>query len=379
MTNLPQDALEKAPETITGDPVANDFQTLHEIVAAAHRALDRNMWDYVVGATETETTMRRNRLALDRIAFRPRVLNDVSRIDSGAGFLGKAVRLPVAFAPVGGLESLGHEGGLTVARAAGKAGVPFFLSSVNQLGLERVAAAGTGPKVFQLYVRGGDDFVDDHVRRAIDAGYDAFCITVDSAIYSRRERDIANRFAKPWRGATPGMQYQAGLSWNQVRRVRERCTIPLMLKGIATAEDAELCCREGIDVVYVSNHGGRQLDHGLGALDVLPEVVQAVAGRAKIMVDGGISRGTDVVKAMALGADAVGIGRLYCYGLAAAGVAGIVRVVELLELEVQECLGLLGLASFAGLNSSHVRLADPVAEPRVHSAFPLLSLPERTY
>ncbi len=377
MTDLPQDALEKAPDPITGDPAVHEFQTLHEVVAAAHRALDRNMWDYVVGATETETTMRRNRLALDRIAFRPRVLNDVSRIDSGAEFLGKQVRLPVALAPVGGLESLGHEGGLTVARAAGTAGVPFFLSSVNQLGLERVAAAGAGPKVFQLYVRGGDDFVDDHVRRTVDAGYDAFCITVDSAIYSRRERDIANRFAKPWRGNTPGMQYQATLSWTQVRRVRERCAIPLMLKGIATAEDAELCCREGIDVVYVSNHGGRQLDHGRGALDVLPEVVQAVAGRAKIMVDGGISRGTDVVKAIALGADAVGIGRLYTYGLAASGAAGISRVIELLELEVQECLGLLGLTSFAGLDASYVCTAEAVADPRVHSAFPLLHLPER--
>ena len=164
-----------------------------------------------------------------------------------------------------------------------------------------------------------------------------------------------------------------------MRRVRERCTVPMMLKGIATSEDAELCCREGIDVVYVSNHGGRQLDHGLGALDVLPEVVQAVAGRARIMVDGGISRGTDVVKVIALGADAVGIGRLCCYGLAAAGAAGIVRVVELLEMEVQECLGLLGLAGFAGLDASYVRRAEPVADPRVHSAFPLLSLPEQRY
>ena len=379
MTDLPQDALEKAPEPITSDPAENEFQCLHEIVAAAHRTLDRNMWDYVAGATETETTMRRNRLALDRIAFRPRVLNDVSRIDSTATFLGKPVRLPVAFAPVGGLESMGHQGALSVARAAELAEVPFFLSSVNQLGMERVAAAGKGPKVFQLYVRGGDDFVDDHVSRAIDAGYDAFCITVDSAIYSRRERDIANRFAKPWRGGTPGMEFQAGLSWTQVRRVRERCTIPLMLKGIATAEDAELCCREGIDVVYVSNHGGRQLDHGMGAMDVLPEVVQAVAGRAKVMVDGGISRGTDVVKALALGADAVGIGRLYCYGLAAAGVAGVARVVELLELEVQECLGLLGLASFAGLDASFVRAAEAVSESLVHSAFPLLHLPEHRY
>ena len=380
MDDVPRDALETPPDTITTDPAANEFQTLHEVVAAAHRALDRNMWDYVVATTETATTMRRNRLALDRVAFRPRVLNDVSAIDSSGEFLGHKVRLPVAFAPVGGLETMGHEGGLTVARAAGEAGVGFFLSSVNQLGMERVAAAASGPKVFQLYVRGGADFVDDHVRRAQDAGYDAFCVTVDSAIYSRRERDIANRFAKPWRGNTPGMRYQASFNWDDARRVRERCRIPFMLKGIATAEDADRCCREGVDWVYVSNHGGRQLDHGMGSIDVLPEVVEAVAGRAKVMVDGGISRGTDVVKAIALGAHAVGMGRLYCYGLAAAGAAGIVRVIELLELEVQECLGLLGLSGFAGLNASYVRGgAMPVADPRVHSAFPLLGLPEQTY
>ena len=362
------------PEPVTTDAGANDFQTLHEIVAAAHAALDRNLWDYVAGATETETTMRRNRMALDRIAFRPRVLNDVSSIDSSADFLGKRVRLPVALAPVGGLESLGRQGGVTVARAAGQAGVPFILSSVTQLGLEAVAQAAAGPKVFQLYVRGDAAWVDDHVRRATASGYDAFCITVDSAIYSRRERDIANRFAKPWRGATPGMDYQAAFNWDDLRRFRDKHQVTLILKGIATAEDADLACRHGVDVVYVSNHGGRQLDHGLGAMDVLPEVVDAVAGRARIMVDGGISRGTDVVKAIALGAHAVGIGRLYCYGLAAAGAAGIVRVIELLEIEVQQCLGLLGLTGFAGLNRSHLREAQPVAEAHVHSAFPLLEL-----
>lgn len=217
---------------------AGDFQTLHEIVQAAYAALGHDLWDYVAGAAGTETTQCRNRLALDRIAFRPRVLRDVSRIDVAAQFLGQTVRLPVALAPIGGLESLGAGGGITVAQGAGRAGVPFFLSSVTQSGLERVADAATGPKVFQLYVRGDADWTDEQLRRAAASGYDALCLTVDSALYSRRERDIANRFAKPWRTGTPGMAHQAALNWADVRRIRNRHTLPLMLKGIATPEDA---------------------------------------------------------------------------------------------------------------------------------------------
>jgi len=354
---------------------ADQLQTLHEVVAAAHARLDRNMWDYLAGAAGTETTMLRNRLALDRIGFRPRVLRDVSAIDTSGRFFGHRVRLPVCLAPVGGLDFMGDGGGVTVAQGAGLAGVPFMLSSVSERGMAAVAAAATGPKMFQLYVRGDGAWVDDHVRCAVDAGYDAFCITVDSALYSRRERDIANRFNKPWRAAAGGMEFQAALSWDDIRRFKDKHAIPLILKGIATAEDAAAACDVGVDVVYVSNHGGRQLDHGAGAIEVLPEIVAAVAGRARVMVDGGFSRGSDIVKAMALGADLIGIGRLYCYGFAAAGAAGIARVIELLDIEVAECLGLLGLTGFAGLDASYLRPVEAVAVPRVHSAFPLLTLP----
>jgi isopentenyl diphosphate isomerase/L-lactate dehydrogenase-like FMN-dependent dehydrogenase len=349
------------------------FQVLHEIVAAARNALNQNMWDYVVGGTGTETTVRRNRLAFDRIGFRPRVLQDVSEVDPGATFLGHRIRLPIALAPVGGLEQIGAGGGVTVAEAAGKANVPFFLSSVSESGLERSAAAATGPKIFQLYVRGDDAYVDDYARRAIAAGYDAFCITVDSAHYSRRERDIAKRFSKPWR-AQAGY-HQAALNWDDIARFRDVHRIPLILKGIATAEDAERACAMGVEGIYVSNHGGRQLDHGAGSMEVLDEVLQAVDGRAFTILDGGVSRGSDVVKALAMGVDLVGIGRLYCYGLAAGGVDGIVRVVELLEIEVIETLGLLGLASFAELDRSYLRPVEAVYEPHVLSGFPLLALP----
>lgn len=348
------------------------FLTLHEIVRSARLRLDRNIWDYLVGGTETETTLRRNRLALDSLAFRPRVLNDVSRIDATGTFLGRKVRLPVLLAPVGSLESFEAGAGATAARAAAAFGVPVFISSVTAPGLEGSAAAGDGPKVFQLYVRGDEAWTDDHVRRAADAGYDAFCMTVDTAIYSRRERDIAKRFVKPWRARAAGMEFQAALNWSHVRRYKEKHRLPLILKGIATAEDAARACEHGVDAIYVSNHGGRQLDHGRGATDVLPEIVAAVAGRARVIVDGGFSRGTDVVKAIALGADAVGIGRLYCYGLAAAGKEGVERVLELLEDEVLSCLGLLGADRFAALERSHLHPAQPVGLPHVHSAFPLL-------
>jgi isopentenyl diphosphate isomerase/L-lactate dehydrogenase-like FMN-dependent dehydrogenase len=356
-----------------------EFLTLHEIVKAARTRLDRNIWDYLVGGTETETTVKRNRLALDCLAFRPRVLRDVSMIDASGSFFGRPIRLPVALAPIGSLESFDSGGGATVARAGATFGVPAFISSVTQPGLEASAAAATGPKVFQLYVRGDHAWVDDHVRRAAGAGYDAFCLTVDTAIYSRRERDITKRFVKPWRQRARGMEIQAALNWRDVERFKQQHDVKLILKGIATAEDAERACQLGVEGVYVSNHGGRQLDHGRGAIELLPEVVDAVAGRARIMIDGGFCRGSDIVKAVALGAETVALGRLYCFGLAAAGAEGVVRVLQLLESEVTECLGLLGVDRFAALDRTYVHPAHPVVLPHALSAFPLLQIPDEGY
>jgi glycolate oxidase len=248
-----------------------------------------------------------------------------------------------------------------------------MLSSVCQPGLEATAAAADNLRIFQLYVRGDAAWVDDHVRRAKEHGYRAFCLTVDSAMYSRRERDLAGRFVKPWRAdAAAGMQFQSALSWDEVKRYKDHHDLPLILKGIATAEDAEIAVAHGVDVVYVSNHGGRQLDHALGSAAVLPEVVQAVAGRAQVWIDGGFMRGTDVVKGIALGASCVGLGRLACLGLAADGVAGLVRALEILEEEVRICLGLLGAASFEELTPAHLAAAPAVSEPGALSAFPLI-------
>jgi glycolate oxidase len=250
-----------------------------------------------------------------------------------------------------------------------------MLSSVCNPGLEATAeAAKEGFRIFQLYVRGDDAWVDDWVKRARDHGYTAFCFTVDSALYSRRERDLARRAVRAWRrGAAAGRGYQAALTWDHVKRFKDLYgDLPLILKGIATAEDATLALEHGVEGVYVSNHGGRQLDHGRGSMDVLPEVLEALGGRATVFIDGGFVRGTDVVKAIAAGAHCVAIGRLAGFGLAAAGPAGRVRVPEPLEEEIRICLGLLGVDRFAALNRSYLTVASPVTRPHVTSAFPLI-------
>jgi glycolate oxidase len=362
------------------DPEPQEFETLHEIVWRARQRLDQNSWDYIVGGTETETTLRRNRSALDRLAFRPRVLRDVSRIDASGERFGRKLRLPLLLAPIGALESFNQEAAAAVVRAARAFGCAHMLSSVCEPGLEEVAAtAPDALRIFQLYIRGDESFVDDHVERAIEHGYAAFCLTTDTAIYSRRERDLAKRHVTAGRRRVSGQSFQAAADWRTVERIKRRFKIPLVLKGIATAEDAKLAVEHGVEWIYVSNHGGRQLDHGRGSIDILPEIVDAVAGRAKIMIDGSINRGTDLVKAIALGADMVGLGRMQCYGLAASGTQGIVRMLELLEDEVQRCLGLLGVAKLGELDRSYIAAAEPTNAPGALSAFPLLDIPPYRY
>jgi isopentenyl diphosphate isomerase/L-lactate dehydrogenase-like FMN-dependent dehydrogenase len=356
-----------------------EFQNLHEFVRKARAKLNQNAWDYIVGAAETETTMRRNRMALDEIAFRPRVLRNVAKVDASVELFGRKLRLPVMLAPVGALELFDPGAGASVARAAQRFGAAHMVSSVTQPGLEKVAAAAPDAlRIFQLYVRGDDDFVEDKVSRAIASGYTAFCLTVDTAHYSRRERDIAKRYVRESRIRATGGDFQKGLEWRTVKLIKDKYKIPLVIKGIATAEDAAIALDHGVEWIYVSNHGGRQLDHGRGAMHVLPEIA-AVAGRARIMIDGSFCRGTDIVKAIASGADLVGIGRLQCWALAAAGEAGVVRMLELLEDEVIRCLGLLGVKSFAELDKSYLHAATPTNLPDVFSAFPLLDIEPYRY
>jgi len=346
--------------------------TMHAIIDAARANLDDDVWDYIEGAAETETTARRNRLAIDSLALRPRVLHDVSSIDTGSTLLGHPLRIPVVLAPIGALEMITSDGGIAGARAAQAFGVLPIVSSVTEPGLEAVAAATAGPKVSQLYIRGDAAWADELIGRVLAAGYAAIAVTVDSAYYGRRERQLRSG----WRPSThrsgpePGIVWQARLTWEWLEQMRNRAGVPMIVKGIQTARDAEIAVERGFEVVYVSNHGGRELDHAEGAIETLREVVDAVAGRAEIVVDGGFMRGTDVLKAIALGANAVGLGRLQAFALAAGGEAALLRMLELLEEEIHIAMGLVGVVRLDELDASFVRESRALPAPSaLHAAF----------
>src|SRR5918995_396860 len=319
-----------------------DFVTNQEVIVAARRNLTQNVWDYLTGGAESETTMRRNRFGLDSLAFRPRVLVDVSKIETTTNFLGHELRIPVMLAPIGSLQSLTAEGGVAVAKAAEEFGTLNFVSSVTQPSLEEIAAVSRNPKIFQLYVQGDLKWIENLLSRVKKAGYTALCLTVDTAHYGHRERQMMDRWLPPSRRGV-GYEYRAGLTWELLDAIREMAGLPFILKGVATPEDAAIAVERGVRAIYISNHGGRQLDYGRATIDMLPEVVEAVRGRAEIVLDGGILRGSDVLKAIALGATAVAIGKLQGWGLAAGGQAGLVRVLQLLESEIIVDMALLGV------------------------------------
>jgi len=348
---------------------AASFWTLQEIVMAARRNLSRPLWDMLSGGSDSETTLRRNRLALDSLALRQRVLVNVSKVDTRTTLLGRELPIPVFIAPVGNfLQVADPQGIVAVARGAAAYGTEVFVSTAAKPGIEEAAAAVDAPMIFQLYVRSDRKWIGDILDRAKAAGYRALCVTVDRAYYSRRERDLISRV--PVReGGDPS--FQASLTWDDVVWMKERMGVPLILKGIASGEDARMAVEHGAEVVYVSNHGGRQLDHGQASIEVLPEVVEAVAGRAEVLVDGAICRGTDVIKAVALGARAVGLGKLQGWALAAAGEAGVTRMLELLEVEIRTALGLMGVSSLAQLSPSWVRPSQPVGPGSITSAYPV--------
>jgi isopentenyl diphosphate isomerase/L-lactate dehydrogenase-like FMN-dependent dehydrogenase len=357
------------PDQTEGVTMTMDFLTNEEIVIAARRNLGQGPWDYLVGGSESETTLRRNRLAFDRWAFRPRILRDVSKVDASTSFLGHHLRIPVLLAPIGSLQVFSPEGGVAVARAAGEFGTMHVVSTATQPGLEEIQAASEAPKIFQLYVRGDDAWVRDLLQRAAASGYKAIALTVDSAVDSLRERPILTRWVRPSRRVAFEPIHQASLTWEKMDWIRSLTNLPFLLKGVQTAEDAEIAVQHGVDVIWVSNHGGRQLDHGQGSLEVLPEVVEAVAGRAEVIVDGGIQRGSDVLKAMALGANAVAIGRLQTWGLAAAGSDGVRRVLEILETEIMSAMGLTGVTSIGELGPQYLTRSESVTPPHEMSAW----------
>lgn len=349
--------------------MATEFVTNQEIIMAARRNLPDNVWHYLTGGAESETTMRRNRYGLDAWAFRPRVLQDVSWIDTTVSFLGHRLSIPVLLAPIGSLQSITPEGGVAVAKAAEDCGTINFVSSVTQPSLEEIAAASASVKIFQLYVQGDLSWVRELLERVKHAGYAALCLTVDTAHYGRRERQMMDRWLPPSRRGV-GYEYRAGLTWETLDAINVMGGLPLILKGVATAEDAALAVEHGVSAIYVSNHGGRQLDHGRATIDMLPEIVEIAAGKAEIVLDGGIVRGSDVIKALALGARAVAIGKLQGWALAAGGQAGLVRALQILESEITATMGLLGVTRLDQLSSAYLCKAQPVGLAHEMSAFP---------
>jgi isopentenyl diphosphate isomerase/L-lactate dehydrogenase-like FMN-dependent dehydrogenase len=351
--------------------LALDFVSNEELIREARRRLPQGAWDYLVGGSESETTLRRNRLAFDKVAFRPRILVDVSNVDPSVTFLGQKLRIPAILAPIGSLQLFDPDGAVAVTRAASDFGVMHCVSTATLPSLEETMAASPTPKIFQLYVFGDDQWVEDLIGRVKDAGYSALALTVDVAHYSRRERPMLTRYQPPTRrvGTAPERRWQAGLTWDTMDKIRDMAGLPFMLKGVQTAEDAEIAVQHGVDYIWVSNHGGRQIDHGLGSLDTLPEIVDAVSGRAKIIVDGGVQRGGDILKAIALGADVVALGRLQGGGLAAGGQAGLVRMLEILEDELVSAMGLTGLTSMDQVTRKYVCPAEPVTDAHEMSSW----------
>ena len=342
----------------------SNFVTLPEIRRAARKRLSRDVWNFGEGGSETETSMRRNRAALDRLAIRQDVLVDVREIDLSTTFLGLPLSMPVAVAPMGGLVLFHPEGDVEMARGAGLGDTLVVLSGATGWPVEDVASASAGPKLFQLYHHGDRAWVADLLARVEASGYRSVCLTVDVQLYSRRERDIVNRYsprqamsvAPNPRGPDP--TYPARLTWDDVEWLRKTTRLPVGLKGIMTARDARRAVDSGVEIIWVSNHGGRQLDHTQATIDALPAIVDAVAGRAEIVIDGGFRRGTDVIKAVALGATVVAMGRTILWGLAADGAAGVACALDILRSEIRTTLGLCGQTSIRGLQPDSVLRID---------------------
>jgi 4-hydroxymandelate oxidase len=341
--------------------------------ALAQTRLDKSVWDYYFGGSGDELTLRANRVAFERIRLRPRFLVDVSTIDTRTTVLGTPVNMPILIAP-SACHCMAHpEGELATARGAGAVDTLMVASTVATCSLEEIAQAATGPLWFQLYVYEDRDFTASLVKRAQAAGYRAIVVTVDTPHISKRERDIRNNFVLPppplvtanftrqntenaTNPLTTHIETCASLTWDLISWLRSLTSLPILLKGILTAEDALLAVEHGVDGIVVSNHGGRQLDGAIASIEALPEIVDAVAGRCEVYLDGGIRRGVDVLKALALGARAVLVGRPILWGLAVDGQAGVERVLKLLHGELEMAMGLSGKPTLASIDRSLVRM-----------------------
>jgi isopentenyl diphosphate isomerase/L-lactate dehydrogenase-like FMN-dependent dehydrogenase len=339
-------------------PPPENWQTIPEVVAAAKLTLSTPQWAFSGSGPETEVTVRRNRAAFDRLALMPRLLRGVAQRDLCTRFIGHELSLPVLLAPVGSIHSFHPDGARSPARVAERVGTMSFVATNAQPKLEQVREVAKGPTVFQLYVYGDREWQREMLRRVESAGYDALCLTIDSPDSGVRDRRFAERSRwtegandRPERGAAASerQRHLADLTWDDVAWLREQTKLPFMVKGLLSPLDAELAVENGADVVYVSNHGGRRQDQLPSTIEVLPQVLAKVAGRAQVVVDSGFMRGTDVVKALAMGATAVGIGKLALWALAAGGEAGLERTLEILKREISATMANVGARTVAEL------------------------------
>ncbi len=342
-----------------------DFEDL------ARQRLERSAYDYIAGGAGDETTLAENTRAFARYQLRPRILRDVSRIDTSTSFLGRPVSLPVGIAPMAYQHFAHSEAEAATSRAAARAGALMCLSMMSSRSLEEVAAAdgaGGGPRWFQLYVHRDRARAADLVARAEAAGFGAVTLTVDLPVAGVRERDMRNRFDYPQQfgnfvrpeqvSAVVGGFNDASLSWADLPWLRGLSPLPLVVKGVLSADDAVLAVENGAAGIVVSNHGGRQLDRVPASIDVLREVVEAVDGRVEVYLDGGVRRAVDVLTALALGARGVFIGRPFGYALAVGGEAGVARALELIGDELRTDMALMGVTAVEEVGPGHVRRAS---------------------
>jgi L-lactate dehydrogenase (cytochrome) len=382
-------------------PRVVNIEDLHRL---ARRRLPQVVFDYLDGGAEDEVTLRANRTAFDSVTFRPRhAVALPEKCDLSCRVLGLDLSFPAILAPIGYSRLMHPDGEMGAAKAAGAAGTAYILSTISGHSLENVKAATSGPAWYQLYMVGGREAAQASIERARLAGFSALVVTIDTAVAGMRERDFRNGMKElmggsllskipflpnlllhpawlsgflldggvprlpnvviPGAGPMPLIEVGAALAraavtWEDMRWIQETWRGPIVIKGILTGEDARRAVEYGAAAIVVSNHGGRQLDGVSATLKVLPEIVIAVNGRTEVLLDGGIRRGSDIVKALCLGARAVLIGRAYAYGLAAAGTDGVARALNILRTDVERTLKLLGCPSIAALDRSYVEISS---------------------
>jgi isopentenyl diphosphate isomerase/L-lactate dehydrogenase-like FMN-dependent dehydrogenase len=379
---------------------AVNIEDLREL---ARRRLPRIVFNYIDGGADDEWTLRENRRAFDAITFRPHQAVAVPACDLRTRVLGTELSMPLLLAPVGYLRVMHPDGEIAAARAAGRAGVGFILSTVSGHRLENVKAASSGQVWYQLYLTGGRAAAENAMGRAMDVGYTVLVITIDSTVIGHRERELRDGMEQLLRGniwskipfapqvlarprwltrflldgGLPDMpnivSAETGVlrvrdahtamkrevfSWDDMQWIRALWKGPIVIKGVLSADDANRSLDHGAAAVVVSNHGGRQLDGVPASLQVLPEVVAAVKDQAEVLMDSGMRRGSDIAKAMCMGARAVLCGRAFAYGLAAGGEVGVTRAIEMLRADLYRCLKLLGCRSVDALNESYVQRAS---------------------